>query len=63
MRAIQFKLQRIFVLAGMLSLFVVYLILWGRMIVNPADRTGTDFIAFYAAGRVAQENGLANACH
>lgn len=61
MRAIQFKLQRIFVLAGMLSLFVVYLLLWGRMIVNPADRTGTDFIAFYAAGRVAQENGLANA--
>ena len=31
------------------------------MIVNPSERTGTDFVAFYTAGRVAQENGFANA--
>ena len=30
------------------------------MIVNPSERTGTDFIAFYTAGHVAQENGFAH---
>ena len=44
----------------MFSLFVIYAILWGRMIVNPSERTGTDFISFYAIGRVAQENGISH---
>lgn len=61
MRSNQINIQRIFVLAGMLALFVIYAIIWSLMILNPSYRTGADFIAFYAAGRVAQENGLANA--
>ena len=61
MRSNQINLHQIFVLAGLISLFVIYIIVWGQMIVNPSERTGTDFVAFYTAGRVAQENGFANA--
>ena len=49
-----------FFLAGTVSLLLVYVILWMQMIVSPAERTGTDFIAFYTAGRVAQEHGIPN---
>ena len=28
------------------------------MITSPEQRTGTDFIAFYTAGRIAQEQGI-----
>jgi len=56
----QIKMQRVLVLTGVLSLFVIYVILWGRMIASPSERTGTDFIAFYTAGRIAQENGMAH---
>ncbi len=50
--------RRVLLLAGTLSLGVIYLILWLRMIASPAERTGTDFIAFFAGGRVAQEYGV-----
>jgi hypothetical protein len=59
-RSDRINIRQIFVLTGVLSLFVIYAIIWGQMIVTPSERTGTDFIAFYTAGRVAQENGLAN---
>jgi len=55
------NIQRISLAAGAISLFIVYMILWGRMITSPTDRTGTDFIAFYAAGRVAEEYGSSHA--
>ena len=61
MRSNRIDIRRIFVLAGILSLFVIYAIIWGQMISNQSQRTGTDFIAFYTAGRVAQENGPAHA--
>lgn len=60
MRSNQVKMQRVFVLTGLLSLFVIYVVLWGEMIASPSERTGTDFMAFYTAGRVAQENGIAH---
>src|SRR3990172_723562 len=55
------NIQRISLAAGAISLFIVYMILWGRMITSPTDRTGTDFVAFYAAGRVAEEYGSSHA--
>ena len=42
---------------GAISLLLVYIILWAEMIASPSERTGTDFIAFYSAGRIAQERG------
>lgn len=50
--------QRVFKIAAVCSLVFIYLIQWGRMITTPTLRTGTDFMAFYAAGRVAQEYGF-----
>jgi hypothetical protein len=52
------RFQRIFLLAGITSLFAAYAGLWLRFINDPVERTGSDFIAFYSAGRVAQEHGL-----
>jgi len=52
-------LHRVFILTGIISLFVSYLGLWIRFINDPIERTGSDFIAFYSAGRVAQEQGYA----
>jgi hypothetical protein len=54
------RFQRIFIIAGILSLFASYLGIWSRFIQDPVERTGSDFIAFYAAGRVAGEWGPAH---
>ena len=51
---------RVILVAGAVSLLIIYFIWWGRMIGNPADRSGADLIAFYTAGRVAQEHGFAS---
>lgn len=51
------NLPRLFFIAGVLSLFISYLGLWMRFINDPVERTGSDFIAFYSAGRVAQNQG------
>jgi hypothetical protein len=51
------NLPRIFFIAGVISLFFSYLGLWLRFINDPVERTGSDFIAFYSAGRVAQSQG------
>lgn len=53
-------IRRIFIIAGVASLFVSYLGIWVRLINNPIERTGADFIAFYSAGRVAQQKGAAH---
>src|SRR5215207_8524185 len=50
-------LHRVFVVTGIISLFASYLGLWIRFINDPVERTGSDFIAFYSAGRVAQDKG------
>jgi Glycosyltransferase family 87 len=51
------RAHRIFVIAGILSLFVSYLGIWTRFINSPSERTGSDFIAFYTAGRIARQEG------
>ena len=53
-------IQRIFIIAGIASLFVSYFGIWIRFINDPVERTGADFIAFYSAGRVAQNAGAAH---
>ncbi|MDQ3005272.1 MAG: glycosyltransferase 87 family protein [Chloroflexota bacterium] len=47
-------IRRVFVIAGIVSLFVSYLGIWIRIINDPVERTGADFIHFYSAGRIAQ---------
>jgi hypothetical protein len=46
--------------AGAVSLLIIYFVWWGRMIGDPVERSGADFIAFYSAGRVAQAHGFAS---
>lgn len=53
------KARRIFVIAGLISLCISYLGIWLRFINDPIERTGSDFIAFYTAGRIAQIQGAA----
>lgn len=48
----------VFQLVAILSLIIIYLFQWGMMITTPSLRTGTDFMAFYSVGRVAQEYGI-----
>jgi hypothetical protein len=52
------SLRRIFVVVGIVSLFISYLGLWIRLISDPVQRTGSDFIHFYTAGRIAQNEGM-----
>lgn len=54
------NLLRIFFIAGVISLFISYLGIWIRFMKDPVERTGSDFIAFYSAGRVAQSRGAAD---
>jgi hypothetical protein len=49
--------RRASILAGLFALVLIYALLWARMIASRPERTGADFIAFYAAGRVAQTSG------
>lgn len=53
------NLRRVFIATGLAVLVVVYGVLWLQMLASPAQRTGADFIAFYAAGRVAEQDGAA----
>jgi hypothetical protein len=41
------------VAAGLIALTVIYAALWVKMISNPAERSGADFITFYTAGRIS----------
>ncbi len=52
MKRIDFR--RIFVVAGLASLVIVYAVLWARMITDYEERTGSDFISAYAGGMVAK---------
>ena len=47
-------------IVGASSLLIIYFVWWGRMIGDPVARSGTDFIAFYSAGRIAQAHGFAS---
>lgn len=52
------KAHRIFIVVGITALALSYIGLWIRLINNPTERTGADFIHFYSAGRVAQKYGI-----
>jgi glycosyl transferase family 87 len=49
---------RLVMFSSLAALLVMYGVWWTRMIADLKERTATDFMAFYAAGRVAQANGL-----
>ncbi len=51
--------RRVFVITGLAALVLIYCVLWLQMISSPTDRTGSDFIVFYTAGRIAHTNGAA----
>jgi hypothetical protein len=51
MKRIDFR--RVLLIVALASLVVIYAVLWVRMITRPAERTGADFIAYFAAGRIA----------
>lgn len=55
MRLVNFR--RIFIVAGLTALVLIYFTLWTKMISSPAERTGTDFISPYSAARIAQRWG------
>lgn len=44
-----------------ISLALVYPLLWIKMLADPIQYTGADFIAFYAAGRIADNEGADHA--
>jgi len=54
------SLHRIFIIAGIASLFLSYLGIWISLINDPVQRTGSDFIHFYSAGRIAQDKGISH---
>jgi hypothetical protein len=51
------NLRRVFIFTAIAALIIIYTALWVRMISSPTERTGTDFIHFYAAGQIAQRWG------
>ena len=54
------NLWRVFQIAATCSLAITYVFQWGKMISIPSERTGADFIAFYAVGRIAQDQGISS---
>ena len=50
--------SKIFFWVGVISLLLIYIILWAQMITKSSDRTGTDFIIFWTAGRIAQTQNI-----
>ncbi len=54
---------RILKWTGLISLFLIYMILWARMITDPTKRTGSDFIGIYTFGRIARTESFHNIYH
>lgn len=50
--------RRVFIISAIIALAVIYAILWMQMISDPAQRTGSDFIAFFTAGKLARQYGF-----
>jgi hypothetical protein len=48
---------RVFQIVSIFSLLLIYLFQWSRMVSTPSQRTGADFMAFYAAGQIANHEG------
>ena len=58
MKTMQNKRFGILLLGVIVILFVTYTSEWVRMVNSTSDRTATDFMAFYAGGRVADQYGF-----
>ena len=43
-------------IASVFSLAIIYIVLWLRMINDPVQYTGTDFVPFYAAAQIARND-------
>jgi hypothetical protein len=52
--------ERVIRISLICSLLIIYIFLWAKMISTPSDRTGTDFIHFYAAGQIAKQYGFSS---
>jgi hypothetical protein len=52
------RLRPLLIVSGFAILVIVYASWWRTMITIPSQRTGTDFIALYSAGRVADIWGI-----
>ncbi len=53
-----FDIHRIFVLTGIISLALIYLLLWMRTITTKREYDGADFMGLYSAARISQERGF-----
>lgn len=51
------NLSRVLLWSTIASLLIIYSVLWVRMITDEAQYTGTDFVPFYAAARIARSDG------
>ena len=51
--------QRIFIISAILAMMLTYIIEAAIILNDPVQRTAADFIAFYAAGKIAKEQGIA----
>ena len=52
--------RRMLVTAGIISLLLIYVFSWFRIVVIPSQRTGADFVIFYTAGQIAWQNGFSH---
>jgi hypothetical protein len=48
---------KIFIITGLLSLFIIYSLIWLRMMNTPSERTGSDFIGLFTGARLSQLYG------
>jgi hypothetical protein len=53
-----FDFHRIFVLTGIISLVLIYLLLWIRTITTKSEYDGADFMGLYSAARISQQHGF-----
>ena len=51
---------RVIFFAGISALLIIYVVWWNRMIADPSEHHGIDFIALYSAGYIAQTHGFAS---
>lgn len=60
MRVMRKGFNQYFVLtmAGILSLSLLYSLLWARMTATKSERDGSDFMGLYSGARIAQESGF-----
>ncbi len=54
------NLRRLLTIAGLASQAIIYVVLWTSAMLDPRERTGADFLPFYAAGRIALQESFAN---